>query len=167
MNLQEKERKELQSSKPDFQKKLNEAKAESTKVLVEGDMFKKWPGGRKFEENQGMLSGALQKLRKGQGFTVRKVFAAPDLSQLNWSDHQTGKTKGYIALGDVVCVDEDETDKDKLRFTVFSKGRALDLEAKSVAAREKFVRALRFFIEYHKTNPPPRPKDGASKKNDE
>jgi hypothetical protein len=51
----------------------------------------------------------------------------------------------------MVQVLEDETDK--LKFTIFSKDRSLDLEAKSAWVRDKWVKALRFWIEYNKTQP--------------
>jgi hypothetical protein len=59
--------------------------------------------------------------------------------------------KGSILLQDMVQVLED--DNDKLKFTIFSKARSLDLEAKSAWVRDKWVKALRFWIEFNKTQP--------------
>ena len=73
----------------------------------------------------------------------------------------------------MLYVQEDDTDKQNLKFTIWAKGRALvrskwlrhvcylidfvlveqDLEAKTTQVRDKFMRALRYYIEAYKINP--------------
>jgi len=129
----------LVASDPQHESKVSLTKQECSKLLIEGDMFKKWPGRKKLQS---------------QTFTVRRVWASSNLDRLFWGEPNTTKVKGYIPMADIVNIEED--DQDDLKFTVFCTGRSLDLEARAAWVRNAFVRAFRFFIEYNKVHPLPR-----------
>jgi len=101
---------------------------------MEGDVFKKWPTGQKTPFSLGK-------------FTCRKLWATPIVDRLNWGETTPGNTKvrGCVLLEDMVEICEEPNDKAK--FTIKVRGKSLDLEAKSPAIREKWVRAIRFFLE--------------------
>lgn len=61
------EKKKEMSSKAGFKDKLELARSESTKLLTEGDIFKKWPG---------------KKIVQKGAFTVRKIWASPNVDKL-------------------------------------------------------------------------------------
>jgi hypothetical protein len=103
-------------------------------LLKVGDIFKKWPG--------------KKKIMKGT-FTNRKLWCPKELNKLHWGDIQTHKIKGSLGFEDLIAVVEDR--ESALKLTVLSKGRSLDLEAKSVLIRERFARALRFVIHFKDT----------------
>lgn len=100
-------------------------------LLTEGDVFKKWPEKRTFSA----------------GGVSRKIWASPDLSSLNWGEfEQQAKAKGSILIEDIAFIREEGVDQCK--FFVVSIGRTLELEAKSPQVRDKWVRALRFFLAF-------------------
>jgi len=133
-HVAEDERKQEIANTSGFRDAVNKSRTEHTALLVAGDVFKKWPG--------------KKKIQKGS-FTVRKIWADTNLKNLNWGEinnTKDNKAKGFLVLDDMIQVQEDP--KEELKFTVYAKGRSLDLEAKSPWVREKWVRALRFFIEF-------------------
>ena len=86
------------------------------------------------------------------------------LAIFQWGEAQTNYVKGSIALSDIVEVQEGAAQSsvvaishaycrscvavasDELKFTVLSKGRLLDLEAKSGVVRTNWINALRWYI---------------------
>jgi hypothetical protein len=130
----EQEQKKLLYTRAGMNNVINSAAEDYTKLLGEGDVFKKWPSKNK----------AIQK----GSFTTRKLWASPNVDRLQWGDILTKKIMGFLLMQDVVYIHEDPIDK--VKFTIFAQKRSLDLEAKSVWIREKWVRALRFFAEFKK-----------------
>ena len=112
---------------------LAEAAQEYTKMLSDGDVFKKWP--------------SKKTIQKG-GLQQRRIWTSPNVDRLQWGHPVTKEVKGELLMQDVCYIQEDATDK--LKFTIFAQKRSLDLEAKSVWVREKWVRALRFFTDFKK-----------------
>jgi hypothetical protein len=129
--LAEQEKAAVIADSPAFKTLYSVCRKEHRELLCNGDVFKKWP--------------AKSSLRKGS-FTCRRLWCSPTVKKLSWGAISTSKEKGFILLSEVVYVMEDATDK--LKFTVHAKGRSLDIEAKSIWIREKWIRALRFFIAY-------------------
>jgi len=132
--LEQNKKNELQSA-PEWKESIKVWTDEHANLLVAGDIFKKWPG--------------KKKLQKGK-FTCRKICCTPKLDKISWGDMGTSKVKGFLNFDEVVHVQEDPADK--LKFAVIAKGRTLDLEAKSVWVREKWIRALRWFIFFRSTH---------------
>lgn len=106
---------------------------EYCKLLVQGDVFTKWPG--------------KKKIQKG-GSTSRRLWASDNLDRLQWGEIENNKVKGFLLMSDVVYVQQEP--EDHVKFTVWALKRSLDLEAKSVWVREKWMRALNFFVEMKK-----------------
>lgn len=104
-----------------------------TILLNSGEIFKKWP--------------ASHKLQKGS-YTNRKVWISNSMDRLQWGDIVTNKVMGFLLMEDIVYIAESDDPLQKLKFTIQAQKRALDLEAKSVFIKEKWVRALRFFLEF-------------------
>jgi hypothetical protein len=104
-------------------------------LLKNGDVFKKWPG--------------RKKIQKGS-FQIRKIWADPQVTAIHWGEVGSTKSKGDVKLDTAVSVEEDDTDKEQLRFSLITEGRSLDLEAKSTGTRDQWVRALRYIIHQHK-----------------
>jgi hypothetical protein len=100
--------------------------------LTEGDVIKKWPG------RKGLQKGS---------FTIRRIWADAKLQKICWGEiGQANKVKGFLELGQTVSIEEDEDDKEGLKFTIVAEERSLDLEAKSSFTRDRWVRALRYLI---------------------
>ena len=114
---------------------VNQLCEQNSKLLNEGDVFKKWPS------KVGVQKGSE---------TTRKIWSSSNVDRLQWGDIQTQKVMGFLLMNDVIYVQEDA--QDKLKFTITAQKRSLDLEAKSQWVREKWVRALRFFVEFKKRN---------------
>jgi len=129
---EESKKKELLNSE-EWKENKTKWEQEHTQLLVIGDVFKKWPG--------------KKKLQKGK-FTCRKIWSTPKLDRLSWGDiaQQGVKIKGFLSMDEIVQVQEDASDK--LKFAIQCKERTLDLEGKSVWVREKWVRALRFYLAF-------------------
>jgi len=106
-------------------------------LLKTGDAFKKWPG--------------RKKIQKGS-FQLRKIWADDKLTAIHWGELNSNKSKGEVKLVTAVSVEEDETDKDQLKFSLITAGRSLDLEANSSTTRDQWVRALRYIIHQHKVS---------------
>jgi len=104
-------------------------------LLKTGDVFKKWPG--------------RKKIQKGT-FQLRKIWADDKLTAIHWCELNSTKSKGDVKLDTAVSVEEDESDKEQLKFSLITEGRSLDLEAKSPGTRDQWVRALRYIIHQHK-----------------
>jgi len=118
-----------------LKKELDSCRAEHLKLLTEGDVFKKWP--------------SRKMIQKGS-FTIRRIWCGPKLDKVCWGDIGTNKVKGFIQMEDVVQVIEDFGDPEALKFTVVAVARSLDLEAKSSYTRQRWVRAIRYFINERK-----------------
>jgi len=104
-------------------------------LLKTGDVFKKWPG--------------RKKIQKGS-FQLRKIWADDKLTAIHWGELNSNKSKGDVKLETAVSVEEDDSDKEQLKFSLITEGRSLDLEAKSPGTRDQWVRALRYCIHQHK-----------------
>jgi len=104
-------------------------------LLKTGDVFKKWP--------------RRKKIQKGT-FQLRKIWADDKLTAIHWGELNSAKSKGDVKLDTAVSVEEDESDKEQLKFSLITEGRSLDLEAKSPGTRDQWVRALRYIIHQHK-----------------
>jgi len=117
----------------DWKSNVKNYHEEHKKMMIEGDVFKKWPTGQKTPFTLGK-------------FTCRKLWATSNLDRLNWGE-TTGKDKvrGCVLLEDMIEICEEPNDKSK--FTIKARGKCLDLEAKSPALREKWVRGIRFIME--------------------
>lgn len=55
---------------------------------------------------------------------------------------------GFILTNDIVHIREDPTNQ--FKFTIYAQKRTLELESKSLIIRTKWIRALRFLIEFKK-----------------
>lgn len=113
-----------------FQAKFARAKAEYTKLICTGSVFKKWPGAGKLGS-----------------FTTRLLWSPPAVDRLQWGDLMNKKVYGFVLLQDIVEVRAHPDDK--LKFTLFAIKRSMELEARNEATREKWIKAMRFFIEFH------------------
>lgn len=80
-------------------------------------------------------------------FTTRLVWSPAVVDRLQWGDLMTKKVLGFVLIQDIVEVIEHKDDP--LKFTVFTIKRSLDLEARNEQTRERWIKALRFFIEFH------------------
>jgi len=114
-----------------FKNELTKCRHEHKKILVEGDVFKKWPS------RKSVQTGSE---------TIRRLWCDENLQKLFWTQLTTGVQKGFIDLEQIVHVIENTKDPLDLKFTIIGVKRSLDLEAKSSTTRQHWVRALRFFI---------------------
>jgi hypothetical protein len=75
------------------------------------------------------------------------VWSPPSVDRLQWGDLMNKKVMGFVLVQDIVEVRAHPDDK--LKFTLFACKRSLDLEARNEQTREKWIKALRFFVEFH------------------
>lgn len=130
LNMAELEQKKILQSAKGFDAKFERARADYTKLLSTGSVFKKSPGHGK------VLAG----------FTTRLLWSPPVPDRLQWGDLLTRKVLGFVLLQDIVHIQEDPIEKTK--FTIYAMKRSLDLEARNEATREKWTKAIRFFVEF-------------------
>jgi len=105
-------------------------------VLRTGETFKKWPAGRQFKKN---------------AHQVRKLISDHPLQTLFWGDPVTNYVKGSLAMFDITEIQE--VQNDDCKFTVHTKGRYLDLEARSAQTRTNWINALRWYVATKKLIP--------------
>jgi hypothetical protein len=79
-------------------------------------------------------------------FTTRLVWSPPVVDRLQWGDLMNKKVMGFVLIQDIVEIKEHP--EDKLKFTVFTIKRSLDLEARNETTRDRWIKGLRFFIEF-------------------
>lgn len=137
LNMSELEQKKLLQTgagAAPFQAKYAKTRAEYTKLLSTGSVFKKWPGASKI--------GSV---------TTRLVWSPLAVDRMQWGDLMTKKVMGFVLMQDIVEVREHPDDK--LKFIVYALKRSLELEARNETTRDRWIKGIRFFIEFHNFTP--------------
>lgn len=107
---------------------LRRSAAEYVELLKRGEIFKKY--------------------RKGS-HTVRHVALTPDLLRVQWSDLEPGEIRGFILLRDVADVQSySESGPSSTKFQIRAVKRNVDLDAKDVMTKFKWVTALQFVLRH-------------------